>query len=188
MSFIRRMTTYLGPFAKVQDDLGNDYTRFKPVAVNNDLATYLQKSSHSDNFVIVAASQSHGHRSALQSDVKRLTPRSGPSNQKAPSCDTHVTLQADDGPCRSAENRFSALDAVGVTSPPALKSELHTSKCCDDSADYESSTSSNNEPMTKGIAVPQAQPATAKACCPNEVETKYADTAYRAADSNTGCR
>lgn len=103
---ISTLAIYLGPFAKVIDDLGNEYVRFKPVAVRDDVGPYLRAPGNANSFVVVQgraakpakASPPAAAKAAAPAPARRATACCDPADKVKPCCDNNEP-KADGSPC-----------------------------------------------------------------------------------------
>jgi SAM-dependent methyltransferase len=104
---VSTLAIYLGPYAKVTDDLGNEYTRFKPVAVKDDVGAYLRSATNSASFVVVQgrpakakakAAAPAAAKAAAPAAAKRASPCCDPTDKVKPCCDNNEP-KADGSPC-----------------------------------------------------------------------------------------
>jgi SAM-dependent methyltransferase len=137
---VSTLAIYLGPYAKVTDDLGNEYTRFKPVAVRDDVGVYLRAAGNAANFVVVqgraakAKAKAPAKAPAPAPAAKRASPccdptdkvkpcceNSDPKPDGSPCCDPTLLVQPPECPC---------AEEVNAIAEPAVSVEASAS-CCD---------------------------------------------------------
>ena len=136
---VSHLAIYLGPYAEVKDDLGNAFPRFKPVAVRDDVATFLEKSSNAKSFIVVAGRSAKAAPAAKATATpqpaadRRASPCCDPTDKAAPCCDNNEP-KVDGSPCCDP---LAAQQAPGCGCSPeqlALPSQpvaAAASACCD---------------------------------------------------------
>jgi len=142
---VSTLAIYLGPYAKVVDDLGNEYTRFKPVAVRDDIAVYLRATGNAANFVVVQGRPAKAKAPAKASApavakapapaaAKRATPCCDPTDKVKPCCDNNEP-KADGSPCCDpmlAQQPADCPCGPELTAEPEPSVSVETSaSCCD---------------------------------------------------------
>jgi arsenite methyltransferase len=141
---VNTLAIYLGPFAKVTDDLGNEYTRFKPVAVKDDVGPYLRSGPNAASFVVVqgraakakAKAPAPAAKAPAAAPAKRASPccdptdkvtpcceNSDPKPDGSPCCDPTLLVQPPSCPCAEEVN-------ANAEPEPSVGVEVSAS-CCD---------------------------------------------------------
>ncbi len=99
---VSSLAIYLGPYAKVVDDMGNEYVRFRPVAIRDDVAALLKVGPNADSFIVVKgrakAKAPAAKAPAPQQQARRSSPCCDPTEKAAPCCDNNEP-KADGSPC-----------------------------------------------------------------------------------------
>jgi SAM-dependent methyltransferase len=140
---VSTLAIYLGPFAKVTDDLGNEYTRFKPVAIRDDVAVYLRAASNADSFVLVQgraakakapAPAKKAPTTAAPAAAKRATPCCDPTDKVTPCCDNNEP-KADGSPCcdpmLAQQPPDCPCEPQDLDEPEPMVSVEESASCCD---------------------------------------------------------
>jgi arsenite methyltransferase len=202
---VSHLAIYLGPYAEVKDDLGNAFPRFKPVAVRDDVASFLGEGPTGKSFIVVAgrgaakpakppqAEAAPGRRASPCCDptdkVEPCCENNQPKADGSPCCDTYALEQAAGCGCSPATIAAPAQPVAasacgdsggcGPGATAASAAALPASACCDGG-----SCGSDAEP-----AAVRVQPVTAAdECCPCETEAKQTDSACCGAGCGTcGC-
>ena len=115
----RNLAIYLGPYATVIDEMGNEYERFKPVAISDSVADCLSLDAYANAFIVVkgnvsvdsgaesSSSCGSGSGCGCTSEVatattaklaKRDTPCCDPKDEVEPCCEDR-SPKPDGSPC-----------------------------------------------------------------------------------------
>lgn len=170
---VSTLAIYLGPYAKVTDDLGNEYPRFKPVAVRDDVGVYLRAAGNSSSFVVVqgrvakAKAPAKAKAAPAPAAAKRASPCCDPTDKVKPCCDNNepkadgspccdptLVQQPPDCPCGpellaepsvSVETSASCCDSpsTGKASAGGTQASSSSGGCCDSGSSSSSSSKSS---------------------------------------------
>ncbi|MEX0729529.1 MAG: methyltransferase domain-containing protein [Aquisalimonadaceae bacterium] len=177
---LSNLVIYLGPFASVTDDLGNAYQRFKPTAVRDDVATYLNAGANASSFIVIKGKASAAPQQKTENRAQspccnpedKVTPCCDSNEPKAdgsPCCDPYAEQQPADCPCSSdgaacgdASKASVNAASTALAAPPAA---AQASACCDGGG---CGTSAAGASAAAAIEVE----ASADECCACESEAK----------------
>ncbi len=177
---VGHLAIYLGPFAEVKDDFGNSYSRFKPAAIRDDVASFLRKSGEASPFIVVAG------RAAAKKPAVAPAPAAGrlaspccdPTDKAMPCCDDNAP-KTDGSPCcdtLSTQQPASCGCSPAAEAAPTAKAKAASpgpaaaSSCCEGGAGGCGPGAATAPPATTPVAA--TGESAAAECCPCETDAK----------------
>jgi SAM-dependent methyltransferase len=169
---IASLAIYLGPYAKITDDMGNEYERFKPAAIRDDVAIYLRSGANAKSFIVVqgrakAKAKAQAKPQPAAAPARRATPCCDPTDKVAPCCensdpkpdgspccDPTLLVQPPECPCAAEVNEPSVSVEVSASccdsGPSTSGGAASSSSCCGDSSSASASSGGGCAPGACG--------------------------------------
>ncbi|MCU7906605.1 MAG: methyltransferase domain-containing protein [Candidatus Thiodiazotropha sp. (ex Epidulcina cf. delphinae)] len=205
------LAIYLGPYVTVKDEEGNEYGRFKPIAISNAAAERLKLAPYAESFIVVKGSASSESKaqssscgdgsgcggtsgaetSSTTQAARKETPCCDPKDDAEPCCENRDP-KPDGSPCCdpyameqpagcSCTQESEALVAEGVTVTATAEQADAVSGCCDGGSSGCGDSGCGPDSGQQTGASDSAQ--ASEDCCPCETEAEATGTDC----CDTGC-